>query len=52
MMQLNHTTPLHATAAFGVSLTFLFSVPTGIFPIDIAVRKSLGFNVYELRGSE
>lgn len=51
MTQLNHITPVNATAAFDVSLTFLLSVSTDIFHlIDIAV--SFGFNVNELHGSE
>lgn len=50
-MQLDHATPVNATAAFDVSLTSLLSVSTDIFHFtDIAV--SFGFNVYELHGSE
>lgn len=53
MMQLNHATPLNAIAAFDVFLTFLLSVSTDTFlSTDTAVRKSLGFNVYKLHGSE
>lgn len=48
-MQLNHTTAVNATAASGVPLTSLLSVSIDIFhPIDIALRKCLGLNVYEL----
>lgn len=41
-MPLNHTTPVNATAAFDVSLTFLCSVPTDIFPIDMQWEKVWG----------
>lgn len=52
-MQLNHTTPVNASAAFGVSLTSLLSVSTDIFHhIDTVVKKSFEFNVYEWHGSE
>lgn len=52
-MQFNHTTAANATATSGVSLTSLLSASTDIFhPINIAVRKSLGFDVYELHGWE
>lgn len=48
-MQLSHTTAVNASASFDVSLTSLLPVSTDVFHLnDIALRKSLGFNMYEL----